>query len=337
VRVATVARGHVGGLADVAGVTSAFRTATVSAEVAGRIVERHVEPGASVEAGDPLVTLDDARLAIAVDEAQANLKARSVDVAEAQRELRRGDELRRKGALSEGQLDALRFATERAESARDLAAAARRRAQVVLDDAVVRAPFAGTVERVDVQVGDYLAPGTPVATVADFARVRLRAGVTAAEAAGLVPGLQARVSIRALGGYSAPAEIHSVGLMADPASGTYPVEVWLENSDAQLRSGMVGQLHLDTPDDGLAVVVPVSAILRRQGRLSVFVVEQQNGELRAHVRAVRIGRQRGTSVELIDGVSEGERVVVDGLFALTDGAAVYLDDLAAQGDTAWND
>lgn len=336
VRVATVARGQVGGLSEVSGVTLPFRAATVSAEVAARVVDRHVEPGARVQAGYPLVTLDDDALAVAVAEAEATLKARVVDLAEAHQELERGNELQRRGALSSGQHDTLRFATERAESARDLSRAALRRAQIALDDAVVRAPFAGTVDEINVQVGDYLAPGAPVARVTDFARVRLRAGVTASEAAGLAPGMQARVSIRALGGHSSTAELHSVGLMADPSNGMYPIELWLDNGDRRLRSGMVGQVHLDAPEDSTAVVVPGAAILRRRGQLSVFVVREEAGSLRAYARTVQVGRQHEGSVELIEGVEEGDRVVIDGLFTLTDGAAVYIDGAPSRGEAAWN-
>ncbi len=341
VRVVEVRRSRVGGLSDVAGVTAAFRTATVSAEVAARVVERHVEPGARVAAGDPLVSLDDALLAIAVEEARATLKARQVDLEEARLELARGDDLRREGAVSERQHDALRFSTERAESAWALANASLRRARRSLADAKVRAPFDGTVERVDVQVGDYLAPGAPVATVADFAQVRLRAGVTAAEAADLQPGMTARVAIPVLGGVELEAAIHSVGLLADATSGTYPVELWLDNEQGRLRAGMVGQLRLEAPDEAVGAVVPRAALLRRDGELAVFVVEGAGDSLRAVARPVRLGRQSGDLVEVLDGAGVGERVVVDGLFALTDGAPVYIDaavaNSAASDRASWND
>jgi len=325
VRVAEVTRGSLGALSGVSGITSALRHATVSAEVAARIVERHVEPGATVAAGAPLVTLDGTHLSIAVDEAQAMLQARKVDVAEARSELERGDELGRKGAISNGRLDDLRFAEKRANSARDLADAALRRAQRAHADAIVRAPFDGTVEQIDVQVGDYLAPGAPVATLADFSRVRIRAGVTAAEAARLEVGVRATVSLPALGGFEAETVIHSVGLMADPASGTYPVELWVDNPQQRLRGGMVAQVRLASQENEDRALAPRLAVLRRQGRLAVYVVEERDGELRAFVREVRVGRQQGDSVELIEGPPAGARVVTEGLFALTDGAVVFVD------------
>jgi RND family efflux transporter MFP subunit len=340
VRVAAVRRGQLGGLAGVAGLTSAFRVATVASQVSAQAIERHVEPGQLVAEGDRLVTLDGTQLSIAVDEARATLKAREVDLAEARRELERGSELYGKGAISDGQHDGFRFQRDRAQSARDLADASLRRAQRALADAVVRAPFAGTVERIDVQVGDFLAPGAPVSVVADFAKVRLRAGVTAREAADLAPGDVATVWIDALGGGEFSAPIHSVGLMADPTTGTYSVEIWLDNPEHRIRGGMVAELRLAPPEGSAGTVVPRAAILRRKGHLSVYVAEGGEGELRATAREVRVGRQQGGWVELLEGVEAGERVIVEGLFALTEGAAIFIDEGGEEqlpGGASWSE
>jgi RND family efflux transporter MFP subunit len=325
VRVAEVERSAVGAGGEVAVVVEPFRSATVAAEVAARVVERHVEPGASIEAGAPLVTLDADLLGIAVDEARAAHAARGVDLAEAKRELARGEELRREDALSRQRYDALRFGVQRAASAERLAAATLRRAERARADAVVRAPFAGTVESVAVQVGDYLAPGQPVAAVADLSQVRLKAGVTAEEAAELAPGLAARVSLAGLGGEPVSTKIQSVGGVADAMTGTYPVELWLENADGRLRGGMVGQALLAPGSEAAALVVPRAAVLRREGALVVFRVERDGDTRRARLQPVEVGRGRGERVEIRRGLEAGQQVVVDGHFALTDGAPVSVD------------
>ncbi|MEN8161665.1 MAG: efflux RND transporter periplasmic adaptor subunit [Myxococcota bacterium] len=333
VRVAQVESSAVGAGGEVAVVVEPLRSATVAAEVGARVVERHVEPGAFVEAGAPLVTLDTELLGIAVDEARAARAARAVDLAEAKRELARGEELEQADALSRQRYDALRFGVERATSAERLAAAALRRAERARADAVVRAPFAGTVESVAVQVGDYLAPGQPVAVVADLAQVRLKAGVTAEEAAELAPGLPARVSLAGLGGKPVSTTIQSVGGVADATTGTYPVELWLENADRRLRGGMVGQALLAPRADTDAIVVPRAAVLRRAGALVVFRVEGDGDAQRARLQPVQVGRGRGERVEIRHGLEAGQQVVVEGHFALTDGASVQVDAQIAE-DTA---
>lgn len=337
VRVARVEAGRIEQGAVVAGLTEAFRHATVSAELGARVVERHAEPGARVAQGDPLVSLDTAELAIAIDEAAATLAARSVDLAQAQRELARGDELASEGAISEGRHDSLRFARDRAKSARDLAEAALRRARQQRADAVVRAPFDGTVEEILVHVGDYTNPGAAVATLVDFARVRLRAGLTASEAARIEPGQRAEVTIAALGGYRRDAVVHSVGMRADH-SGTYPMELWLDNPEGTIRGGMVADVRLLSPRGEEVPLAPRAAVLRRAGQLAVFVVEGPESGLHARLRPVRVGRQHGDEVELMEGVRAGERVVIEGLFALTDGAAVQIDGaVVARSGGSWSD
>jgi RND family efflux transporter MFP subunit len=338
VHVAPVENGSLGAAARLSGVIAPFREATVAAEGAGRVVVRHIEPGAVVAEGDPLVSLDPEEAEIALAEARATLRSRGVDLAEARRELARGDELRAEGALSAKGHDGLGFAVDRAASARALAAASLDRAERALAHTVVRAPFAGTVEAVEVQVGDYLMPSAPVATLADFDRVRLVAGVTAREAQSVRVGSGASVALPALGGEELEAEIRRVGRLADPATGTYPVELWLDNPSGRLRGGMVGKLSLLADGAAEVLIVPKAAVMRRGGRLAVFVVEGEGEAARAVAREVRLGREAGSEIEVQSGVSLGEHVVIDGQFALVDGMPVMVDGGQAEGEeTAWSD
>ena len=336
VRVAAVERGPLARASEVSGVLSPFRTAHVAAEVSGRVIDRHAEPGAVVHEGEPLLTLESTQLAAALEEARATHATREVDLAEAQRELSRGDELFKRDALSAGRLDSLRFGVDRAKSARALAAAALARARESHANAVIRAPFDGTLESVGAHVGDYLAAGAVVATVADFSRVRVRAGVTAADAAQLAPGTRAAISLTALGGLQSAAEVHSVGRIADPTTGTYPVELWLDDPSGRLRGGMVARIEFAADPTESVLHAPRAALVRRGGELAVFVVETEGDDRTANVRPVRVGRQGEMEVELLEGVAENEWVVIDGQFALADGARVTVDGETGER-AAWND
>lgn len=325
VRVATVREARVERGGSVSGVIHAFRNTAISAEAAGRVVERLAEPGDAVVVDQPLLQLDATRLELALEQARANLRARRVDRSEARRELERGKSLVAGNSLSESRLDALRFAVERAESAVALAEVSLQTAQRALADSTVRAPFAGTVESVEVGVGDYLTPGRPVARLVDLSTGKLRAGVTASEAGLLAVGARTSAVFEDLGAAVLDGEVRSVGRVADPATGTYTVEVWLDNSDGRLRDGMVAQLQLPLGNEEPRPVVPRSALIRRDGRVSVFVVEDGAGGATARARPVRIGRSSGERVEILEGARVGDRVVIDGLFALRDGAPVLVE------------
>jgi RND family efflux transporter MFP subunit len=187
------------------------------------------------------------------------------------------------------------------------------------------------VEEVQVDVGDHVSPGRPLATMVDLSRARIHAGVTSTEAAGLQPGTSAPVVLAELGGTPVEAEIHSIGRIADPASGTYTVELWLDSPDGLLREGMVAQVRLPVEAGRRNPVVPRAALIRRDAGMAVFVVERSSGEPRAVARPVRIGHSNAEKVELLEGVSVGEEVVIDGLFALRDGAPVVVEKTSVVG------
>jgi RND family efflux transporter MFP subunit len=328
VRVATARVVPLEGTITVPGVVYPYQEATIAAKVPGRVAERLVEPGDVVSAGDPLLRLDETDLALARDEARIALRVAAVDLADAQRELDRALQLGRDRAISESELDARRTASDRAKAAQAHAEVMLAKAEQTLADATVRAPFDGSVEAVDADVGEYLQPGVLVATLVDFSKARVRAGVTASEAAQLSAGHPADVGFDTLGGTHVRAAVRSVARVPDAGSGTYTIELWLDDPDPRLREGMIGEVHLQREPTERHPVVPRAAILRRAGRVTLFVVDDSEGAARARVRSVRSGRNDGELVEIVEGAAEGEQVVIDGHFALADGALVSVENAA---------
>ena len=318
VRVAPVRPAELGRQATASGVVAAFRKAVVAAETAGRVVERAVEPGQRVEANQVLVVLDAERARFARNQAAAILRTRETAAEQAESELNRGRDLFERKFISPDRLDALNFAARRAHAEVASAKAQLATARRALADTSVRAPFNGTAEFMHVQVGDYLKVGVPVATVADFSRVRVRAGVIASEAEQLAENGVAEVALDALGGRRLLGEVNSVGRISDPATGTYAVEIWLDSGQASLREGMLATVHLPYVVGPSRPAAPSGAVFRRKGALHVFVVEDG----RARLKPVRTGRTSGALIEVLEGLSENELVVIDGQFALRDGAPV---------------
>ena len=225
-------------------------------------------------------------------------------------------------AISEQQRDDLQHGLDRARDELALARVERDTARRNLDDARITAPFAGRVEDLRVDVGDYVSPGTPVATLVEMSRARIFGGVTAVEAARLVPGSRARVTFADLGGETLEGELRSVGRVADESHGTYPLEIWVEDPKGRLRDGLVAEIELPGHQNGPVLLAHRAALLRRSGRPEAFVVERGEGGAVAKLRSVRTGRSQGEWIEIVDGLREGEEVVIDGHFALRDGAQV---------------
>ena len=328
VRTARVESGRLGEGLRLSGTVRAFVEAEVKAETQGRVIARSVERGDRVSQGDVLLELDASRLELQLRQAEASLGARRTDLVHARREFERGETLAERDALSQQQRDDLRHRLQAARDGLALAEVARDTARRMLEDASIRAPFDGRVDDLFVEIGDYVAPGTAVARVLDLSDARIFGGVTAEEAAGLEPGMRADAHFPSLGGFSQPAVLRSVARAADPSDGTYRIELWIEEPDARLRDGVVASLEFSDSGRSILPLAPRAALLRRAGRSEVFVVERNGageGAGVARLRPVRTGRSGTELVEILEGLAQGDEVVIEGQFALRDRAVVSVD------------
>lgn len=324
VQVEQVGLAKLGGAESVTGTIRAHHRAVVTAETQGRVLARATLPGAAIEAGGLLVELESSRQALEVRRTEAALATAATVLRHAERELARGEQLLASNALSTQRHDDLKLAVDKARNEFALAEVARDTAKRNLADTKIRAPFAGTVDSLAVDVGDFVAAGTPVATVVDLSRVRIFGGVTAREAARLVPGTKAEVGVADLDGRSFEAELVSIARVAGRLDGTYEIELGMENPGG-LRDGMVVSIELRDASGTPTLLAPRAALLRRGGQTEVFVVERAAEGPIAKVRSVRTGRVDGDRVEILAGLAAGDEVVFDGHFALKDGAWVVID------------
>jgi len=328
VQTARVERAPLAATQRISGTVRAFVEATVKAETQGRVLARPAERGAVVSLGDVLVELDASRLELELRQTQATLRARQTDLEHARREHERGERLVEQDAISEQRRDDLRHGLAAARDAHALARVARDTATRLLEDASIRAPVEGRVDDLFVEVGDFVTAGTPVAHVLDLSRVRVFGGVTAEEAARLEPGARARARFASLGGFSQEALLKSVARAADPGDGTYRIELWIEAPDPRLRDGVVTTLEFEGGASDAQPLAPRAALVRRGGRSEVFVVQRDADDPArgvARLRPVRTGRSGVERVEVLEGLAPGEEVVVEGQFALYDGAPVTVD------------
>lgn len=346
VRVEAARMQPLAGVGELTGVVEPFASVVVKAEAAARIEARHVERGERVEVGALLYTLDDSRARIEYRRAKASIDARQHDVEQAQRELDRAAQLLAREGISAAAHDRTASAAKSASAAEQLATLSARAAARGLQDANIEAPFAGLVAEFHAELGDFVGPGSPVATLVDLSRVRLRVGLTAGELelAQLVlstatgPGQSgARVPVRfsELGGLTIEAELRSISPLVDPRSGTYAAELWLDNPDQQLRQGMLGRVELgravaDEPDAQLTI--PRAAVIRRDGKFAVWVIAEHGDPARVEARALLLGRAAGERVIVREGLRAGEQVVVEGVFALREGAAVVIETTEAKAE-----
>jgi len=298
----------------------AYRKATVATEVGGRIVERLVEPGHLAIKGEVLARSDDRRSSIRLRQAEATAKARRAEAQRAEQALERSERLMQQQAISQDTLDDQRLAVQRTTAELEAALANVADASRELGDALIRAPFAGKIEAMHVQLGDYANAGQPAATLSDFSQARVVCGVSSREAGLIKVGEPTSVMFADLGGLQLKGRVTSVGSIMNDPGGTFPAELRLEHLAAEnLREGLVGVVDWRSAAANSPVLtIPSAAVVRRKGRLSTYVVTDGV----AREREILTGRGDGYLVEVVAGVEAGESVVIEGQFALRDGSRV---------------
>jgi RND family efflux transporter MFP subunit len=327
------------------GTVASATTAQVAARVMGTVTSVLVREGDAVKAGQVLVTLDERELAerrsaarAAVDEAAHAREevARGVAAAQAQADVMQKtygrfvmlrdkksvspqefDEVEAKQRAAQEGLAAAQAKQKQVASMVERAQAELRAMETVADYARVTAPFSGVVVRRMVEPGAMAAPGAPLLVVEDASRYRIEVTVDVADAAGVQRGSKARVELDALPGKSFAGAVVEMEAGADAASHTVRARIELPR-DAAIRSGLFGRAWF-VRGEKKAIALPAAAILRRGQLHGVYAVDAEGI---ARLRMVTLGRSIGDRAEILSGLSEGERVVMDAANRELDGKKV---------------
>lgn len=303
-----------GGLEVTAGVQP-LKRATPSTVLMGRVDEIVKKEGDTVRRGDVLARVESREVAARVAQAEAAVAAARAMEQNARLMKERMERLHARQAASQKNLDDAIAGYDAALANLRAAEEGVKAAEVYLAYSEVTAPFDGVVSERMVEVGDMAAPGRPLFVVESVSRVKIEAQVPESEAAGLSAG--DRVDVVVLG-QAREARLSAVLPSADPRSRTFTVRTMLDNKDGRLRSGMFARLRLPGPGRTL-VAVPETAVVRRGPLTGLFVVAEDNT---ARLRWVTVGRSHDGEIEVLTGLSAGERVVAQPPEELEDGRPV---------------
>jgi multidrug efflux system membrane fusion protein len=305
------------------GSIEAFEQVQVTARIAGAVDKLDFAEGDRVKAGQVLVEIEPRRFQIAVESAQAAVARTKAELAETQAALQRRQEANEKspGLVKAEEIESMRARVAAQDAARAAAESQLHLAELNLRDAFVRAPIAGQIESRDVRTGQYVQPGTPVATLLRRDPLLVRFQVPELDAASLLREQKVRFSVRDEG-QPLNAVITHVAQAADATSRMVMVTARVDDPRAdELRPGAFAQVTvpIDAHDD--APVVVETAIRPSEKGFVAFVVTEGV----AHERVLTLGlRTLDGKVEVKQGLEVGDLLVVRGAEALTDGAKVKL-------------
>jgi len=316
----------------------------ISAKVVGEIIELPVVEGQRVAAGQLLAQIERDLYEAARDQARAALqqakvavRRQQVQLADAERNLRRVEELRDEGLVSQEALDAAQLEVDMAvvelEAQRhsvEQHASALRRADDDLDRTTIRSPMDGMLIQLDVEQGETVVPGSTnlpgsvMMTVADMSRLLAEVEVSEVDVVDVAIGQPAEVEVEALGGRLQTGHVVEIATSGrkDPTQGVirFKVKVAIDDPDPALRPGMTAKVDVLTATSDDALAVPIQAVVKRAigesgvestdpGSVPTDAVYLVDGG-RTTVRPVTTGISDELYVEIVDGLEAGEEVVV---------------------------
>lgn len=292
----------------------AARGVTLTAELSGAVREISFESGSSVRKGQVLVRLD-------TSTEVAELQAAAANAALAKLSLERVRTLREADATAQADLDA-------AEARAKQAGAAVASLEATIAKKTIRAPFDGRISIRQVELGQVVAPGTPIASVQSVTPIHADFWLPQQALAEVRSGQRVRVTTDAFPDARWDGEIATVNPEVDVATRNVRVRATVANPDGQLRPGMFASVEISSGETRPVLVIPATAVIFAPYGDSVFAIEEKKDEKTgqtakiAHQKFVRLGDRRGDFVAVASGLSAGETVVSTGAFKLRNGMAV---------------
>jgi HlyD family secretion protein len=331
-------------LLNAAGYVTARREATVSSKVTGKVMEVLIEEGMKVEAGQILAKIDSSNVekSLALAEAQAVSARKALDetranLEQAQRELRRAEQLASSKIASQSELDRAQADVQSLQARlgrqqADIEVAEREVAswKQQLEDTIIRAPFSGIVTSKNAQPGEMISPisagggftRTGICTIVDMSSLEIEVDVSESYINRVKSGQSVQATLDAYPEWRIPAKVIAIIPTADRQKATVKVRVGFEKMDPRILPEMSVKVAFQNAESSGAteriITLPKTAVKNRDGRDVVWLVR----EGRVERRAVTVGVVRGDEVTIAAGVGAGDRVIVPAPENLADGASV---------------
>ena len=305
------------------GTLVAFQGVDLTVEVAGTVQKVLFRSGEQVTLQQPLIQMNS-------DVEQASLATAQAELGLARVEYERGRSLVNRQSISKSEFDRLSASLQKAN-------ASVAQLEALLAKKRILAPFAGTIGIRQVDVGDYLASGTAIATLQDLSKLYVDFFLPEQAVPKLGIGERVRFNVAAYPGEVFEGEIAAINPKVEDTTRNVQVRAMLVNPDSKLLPGMFANLEVLLPGEQNVVVVPETAITYTLYGNSVYLISEKkdddgqvvkgdNGqaELAVERRYVDTGERREGQVVIVKGLQAGEQVVSAGQLKLDNGAHVRI-------------
>jgi RND family efflux transporter MFP subunit len=337
VKVITVKKGNISVPLVATGTIFPEYESKIGPKISGTIEIVYVDEGDTVQKGQLLVQLDQQNLLIAVRQGQAAVRVAETQLKEAEvkgenlkKEKERLANLLKKNVISQQKYDDIDTAYSMAVTGMEVI-----RAQILssrenlamaeqkLSDTVIIAPFSGLIVKRFINQGEFVStmPPSPLFLMMSIDKVKTEIGLPEIHIAHIHIGNPVDVTVDTYPGSIFKGTVSTINPMVDPVSRAFTVKVEIPNKDHRLKPGMFTRVTIYPTIHKGALIVPFKSVMKREGMAFVFVIEDTTVRL----RAVTTGITNEREIEVIDGVKEGEEVVIEGHYGMADKTTVRVE------------
>ena len=302
------------------GVAAAKVEHRVSAEVEGMLKTQHVDQGDKVSKGMVLFKLESEEFELQAKERIANLDRAQAYFGFMVHEFERGEPLYQDKTLSQAQWDKLEYDLASARADRDQARVALAQAKRKLRLTTIRSPITGIVLERYHEAGEVVPRGSVLARIVEISRIIYEIGLSDRELAHVTLGNRVNVRVDAFPEKIFNGEITRISGNANPGTGSFPIEVTVENSNHKILPGMVGRVEISGKIHHDRIIVPLMSVQQQLEGTVVYTVENN----RVSKKWVRLGKVLGDRVLILEGIEPGDRIVLVGQGRLKSGDPVEI-------------
>jgi RND family efflux transporter MFP subunit len=300
------------------GVVEPERTVEIHSRLSTYVKKIIQEEGAYVKENDILALLDDTEIKIGYRQASIQLEQAKLSYEEAKTTLERSQELMNRELISRQEYLAVETQLNQRKLDYDNRQEAFKNLQLQLNWTEIRALAEGYITERLIEVGDKVNANQQVYTIEDFSPLFIRVFVPSADSIKLTPGMIAEITTNILKGSMFEGTVKLINPRIDVQSGTVKVTVETYDESLQMKPGMFVEVRIIVGQKEDILVIPRKAVLYKQNKTLVFVLNQMQVEQ----REVTLGLLEEDLVEIVDGLVEGDMIVVVGIESLKDGQRV---------------
>jgi RND family efflux transporter MFP subunit len=306
VNVSPVSKMAISDQLQLTGYMEAYSEIDIAAESQGKITSLNATLGQEKSKGSIIATIDDKLKKLAVQTA-------GISVAKLKKDLERYNNLYTGGTVTEQQLN-------EAQNLYDNAEIQLEQAEKQLSDATIKSPISGVITKKQVEEGEYINIGSPVVTIVDISRLRIKLNVSEANVYQLKLNDKAIITTDVFPGVTFEGNISFISSQGDD-SHNYPVEIVIPNSSKNpLKSGTFANVMIKLPVANEALYIPRESLLGSISEAEVYVAEND----KAIRKKIVVGSANDKYIKVISGLNEGEKVIVNGQINLSENKAIKI-------------